>query len=100
MIDGQRNYEEKRGFIRMSAGDADIKLFIGGVEYQGICLDLSSNGMQVRGKQTTLAVGDKLKVHLPSVLPQFPPLDVNGEVVRVDNLGGGEQLLGLVTTLA
>lgn len=98
MSQSDRDYSEKRDFIRMAI-DAKVILHFKGLEFPGVCRDLSGNGMQIEA-QSALAVGDNLSVFLPSPLAHLDPLNVEAEVVRVENLADGRQVLGLVTTPA
>jgi hypothetical protein len=98
MSQTDRDYSEKRDFIRMTI-EAKVTLHFKGLEFPGVCRDLSSNGMQIEAK-AALAVGDTLNVHLPSPLAHLDPLNVGAEVVRVESLPDGLQILGLVTTPA
>lgn len=56
-----RDYSEKRDFIRMRV-DADVVLIHEGDEIAGVCIDLSSSGMQVEAPRQ-FAVGDRLRAH-------------------------------------
>lgn len=47
MSEHERDYAEKRDFIRMRV-DADVSLIHAGQEIAGVCVDLSSSGMQVQ----------------------------------------------------
>ena len=44
MSEHERDYAEKRDFIRMRV-DADVSLIHAGQEIAGVCVDLSSSGM-------------------------------------------------------
>ena len=48
MSEHERDYAEKRDFIRMRI-DADVSLIHAGQEITGTCVDLSSSGMQGAG---------------------------------------------------
>lgn len=93
MLQQERNYSEKRDFIRMQI-DTPITLVQSGQAMQGICQDLSSTGMQVLAA-TSLSLGDKLRVQIPSEHAELKGLDALTEVVRVDVLEDGRQSLGL-----
>lgn len=97
MSQHDRDYSEKRDFIRMSI-NAKVTLRVNGLALEGVCVDLSSNGMQIEA-QSDLNVGNTLDVHLPSPTANLDPYDVTAEVVRVDNLPEGRQILGLKTNL-
>lgn len=88
-----RDYSEKRDFIRMTV-DAKVTLKIAGQTIPAVCRDLSSTGMQLEA-QAALKTGDTLSVHLPSEHATLRDLDADVEVVRVQDLGDGRQVLGL-----
>jgi hypothetical protein len=93
-----QDFSEKRDFIRMTI-NAEVTLHFKGLEFPGTCVDLSSNGMQIKVK-ADLALGDTLEVHLPSPTPNLDAYHVEAEVVRAESQGDGWQVLGLVTTPA
>lgn len=93
MSHSERDYSEKRDFIRMTV-DAKVTLRFAGQSIAAICRDLSSNGMQVEA-QSALHVGDQLQVHLPSEHPSLRDLNADVEVIRVEQTGPGAQTLGL-----
>lgn len=93
MTQRDRDYSEKRDFIRMQVETAII-LMQGDQRYQATCLDLSSTGMQVVAA-TSLQMGDKVQVHIPSEHSELKGLDAETEVVRVGNHEDGRQSLGL-----
>jgi hypothetical protein len=97
MSQHDKDYTEKRDFIRMTI-DAKVTLRYQGQEFEGVCHDLSSTGMQIR-TDATAAVDDVLSVHLPSPSPLLDPLDVDAKVIRIDMGATGERILGLATTL-
>lgn len=93
MTQSERNYSEKRDFIRMNV-DTPVTLFCNGLSFAGNCIDLSSTGMQVEAA-TALRLGDKVRVSIASSHNELKGLDAETEVVRVDSLDGGRQSLGL-----
>ncbi|WP_312905016.1 PilZ domain-containing protein [Stutzerimonas nitrititolerans] len=93
MTQSDRNYSEKRDFIRMHV-DTPITLSKDGQSFSGICLDLSSTGMQVEAS-TALQLGDRVRIFIPSEHKELKGLDAEAEVVRVEPLDGGRQGLGL-----
>ena len=93
MTQSDRNYSEKRDFIRMHV-DTPISLLKDGQTFSGICLDLSSTGMQVEAS-TSLQLGDRVHVSIPSEHNELKGLDAETEVVRVESLTNGRQSLGL-----
>lgn len=98
MSQHDRDYSEKRDFIRMFI-EAKVTLRVNGLALGGVCIDLSSNGMQIKAR-SNLQVGDQLEVHLPSPTPNIDPYDVKATVIRVEAHADGDQVLGLVTAPA
>ena len=94
MFDYQRDYSEKRDFIRMPV-ETPVKLSQGQLELEGICQDLSSTGMQVVAA-TSFRMGDRIRVQIPSTHAELKGLDALTEVVRVSTLEDGRQSLGLI----
>ena len=88
-----RNYEEKRDYIRMRV-DADISLLHAGQVIPAVCIDLSSSGMQVQAPRT-FSVGDKLSVRIDSDHTALKGLEAETEVVWVTDEAEGGQKLGL-----
>lgn len=93
MSQRDRDYSEKRDFIRMQI-DTPITLSQGAQTFAGTCQDLSSTGMQVLAN-TQFAMGDKVRVQIPSEHPELEGLDAETEVVRVGIHDDGRQSLGL-----
>ena len=62
MSQNDRNYAEKRDYIRMRV-DADVTLLYAGQIIPAVCVDLSSSGMQVEAPRA-FKVGDKLRVRI------------------------------------
>jgi hypothetical protein len=88
-----RDYEEKRDYIRMRV-DADVSLIHAGQVIPAVCIDLSSSGMQVQAPRS-FKVGDKLSVRIDSDHPALAGLEADTEVVWVTDQGGDGQKLGL-----
>jgi len=93
MSQTDRDYSEKRDFIRMHV-ETPVTLSIDGQTFTGTCLDLSSTGMQIK-TDSTFKMGDRLAVHIPSVHSELKGLDAQTEVVRISVLEDGSQSLGL-----
>ena len=93
MTQSDRNYSEKRDFIRMHV-DTPISLSKDGQSFPGTCLDLSSTGMQVEAS-ASLQLGDRVRVFIPSEHKELKGLDAETEVVRAEALADGRQSLGL-----
>ncbi|WP_240326706.1 PilZ domain-containing protein, partial [Pseudomonas syringae] len=51
MSRNDRDYEEKRDYIRMRV-DADVNLIHAGQVIPAVCIDLSSSGMQVQAPRS------------------------------------------------
>ncbi|MGP6421691.1 PilZ domain-containing protein [Pseudomonas putida] len=88
-----RDYSEKRDFIRMRV-DADVVLIHEGDEIAGVCIDLSSSGMQVEAPRQ-FAVGDLLSVRIDSEHAALSGLEAETKVVWVKSQDGDGQKLGL-----
>lgn len=88
-----RDYEEKRDFIRMRV-DADVSLIHAGQVVAATCIDLSSSGMQVQAPRS-FTVGDRISVRIDSDHPALAGLAADTEVVWVEDQDGGGQRLGL-----
>ena len=92
MSEHERDYAEKRDFIRMRI-DADVSLIHAGQEIAGTCVDLSSSGMQVQAPRQ-FTVGDLLTVRLDSDHAALRGLEADTEVVWTKAVGD-DQHLGL-----
>jgi hypothetical protein len=88
-----RDYSEKRDFIRMRV-DADVVLIHEGDQISGVCIDLSSSGMQVEAPRP-FAVGDRLTVRIDSDHAALSGLEADTEVVWVKAQDSENQRLGL-----
>jgi len=95
-----RNYEEKRNFIRMTM-NASAKLTIkGGESIEVTCLDLSANGMAIQTSKP-VAVGANVYVSIQSPNEHFQPMSADGKILRCESLESGEFELGVeITTIA
>lgn len=89
----ERDYSEKRDFIRMQV-EAQAQLTAQGQTVVATCKDLSSTGLQLEAP-TQLRLGDKVSVCIPSEHEQLAPLNIEAEVVRAVSLEDGRQSLGL-----
>ncbi|EFQ64936.1 PilZ domain-containing protein [Pseudomonas sp. FP597] len=92
MSQQERDYAEKRDFIRMKV-DADVSLIHAGQEIAGVCVDLSSSGMQVQAPRQ-FTVGDLLTVRIDSEHAALAGLEADTQVVWAKT-AGDEQQLGL-----
>ncbi|MWV18390.1 PilZ domain-containing protein [Pseudomonas sp. L-22-4S-12] len=93
MSQSDRAYSEKRDFIRMRL-EAPVTLHLEGRSIPALCLDLSSTGMQLEA-ECALSLGQMVKVHIASDHNELKGLDAEGEVMRIIDLGGGRQSIGL-----
>ena len=93
MSQNDRDYAEKRDFIRMRV-DADVTLLYAGQIIPAMCVDLSSSGMQVQAPRS-FKVGDKLSVRIDSEHSALKGLEAETEVVWMADLEDGGQKLGL-----
>ncbi len=93
MPQSDRDYSEKRDFIRMQI-DADVALIHEGAEIAAVCIDLSSSGMQVEAPQS-FKVGDRVNVRIESDHAALKGLEAETAVVWVKDQGDGSQKLGL-----
>ncbi|WP_339450960.1 PilZ domain-containing protein [Pseudomonas sp. EA_5y_Pfl2_R50] len=89
-----RDYSEKRDFIRMRV-DADVMLIHAGDQISGVCIDLSSSGMQVEAPRQ-FKVGDRLTVRIDSDHAALSGLEAETEVVWIKPQDDGGQKLGLI----
>ncbi|MFV3405871.1 MULTISPECIES: PilZ domain-containing protein [Pseudomonas] len=89
----QRDYSEKRDFIRMRI-DTEINLVHAGQVISATCIDLSSSGMQVSAPQR-FQVGDQLDVHISSDIQALSGLHASTEVVWIADQPDGAQKFGL-----
>ncbi|MDF2394808.1 PilZ domain-containing protein [Pseudomonas protegens] len=93
MNQNQRDYSEKRDYIRMRV-DAEVTLIHQGQVIEAVCIDLSSSGMQVQAPRS-FQVGDRLSVRIDSDHAALKGLEAETEVVWINGLEGGGQKLGL-----
>ncbi|NAT36268.1 PilZ domain-containing protein, partial [Pseudomonas syringae pv. actinidiae] len=89
MSRNDRDYEEKRDYIRMRV-DADVNLIHAGQVIPAVCIDLSSSGMQVQAPRA-FQIGDKLSVRIDSDHAALKGLEAETEVVWVNDEEGGGQ---------
>ncbi len=94
MSQSDHAYTEKRDYIRMRL-EAPVTLQHAGRDIPAVCLDLSSTGMQLEA-ESTVSLGEKVRVHIASEHNELKGLDAEVEVVRVSMLENGRQSLGLV----
>ena len=89
-----RNYEEKRDFIRMTM-NATAKMTVNGSQaIEVTCIDLSASGMSIHA-DTAVAEGTQVHVVIDSPNDQFRSMDAKGRVLRCQPLESGEFDLGI-----
>lgn len=93
MGQNDRDYEEKRDYIRMRV-DADVSLIYAGQIIPAVCVDLSSSGMQIEAPRA-FKVGERLSVRIESEHAALKGLEADTEVVWVAEGESQEQKLGL-----
>ena len=93
MGQNDRDYDEKRDYIRMRV-DADITLLYAGQIIPAVCVDLSSSGMQIQAPRA-FKVGDKISVRIDSDHAALKGLEADTEVVWLADLEQGGQKMGL-----
>ena len=93
MSQNDHAYSEKRDFIRMRL-EAPVILQHAGQEIQAQCLDLSSTGMQLEAN-CQVAMGDRVKVLIPSEHAELKGLEAEAEVVRISAMDDGRSSIGL-----
>lgn len=92
MID--RDYLEKRSFMRMSMEAPAVIHLADGEQKSCLCIDLSAVGMLIEVDET-LPIGSRFAVHLPALTGQFAPLDAEVLVLRVEEMGPKRFQIGL-----
>ena len=93
MSQNERDYSEKRDYIRMRV-DAEVTLIHQGRVIPAVCIDLSSSGMQVQATRS-FKVRDRLSVRIDSEHTALRGLEAETEVVWVTELQDHTQKLGL-----
>lgn len=88
-------YNEKRDFIRMRVETA-VTFECEGQTFDGICIDLSSTGMQIEADGSlSLTHGQAIRVHIPSSHPELTGLQANTQIQRLEKLDNGRLSIGL-----
>ncbi len=94
-----KNYSEKRDFIRMKLGaPLSATLTFNQHTYEGVCLDLSGGGMQVEVTTEVashLPLGTEVEVLLASSHGHNPSLKAWAKITRAGASDNGSYLLGL-----
>lgn len=91
----ERNYSEKRDFIRMPINAAAvIKLPDEPEERRCVCRDLSAAGMLLEISRE-VALGTRFKITLPSHSNEFQSLEAHVTVTRCVDYHGNRFLIGV-----
>ncbi|QEY58774.1 PilZ domain-containing protein [Pseudomonas sp. C27(2019)] len=91
-------YSEKRDFIRMRV-ETEITLECDGINYDAVCIDLSSTGMQIETSGSVpLSEGQSIRVLIPSAHSKLSSLQAETIIRRLETLDDGRQALGLEIT--
>lgn len=93
MTQNDRDYSEKREYIRMQVESA-ATLHVAGADIPALCRDLSGTGMQLEAA-CNLQIGDKVSVTIASEHAELKSLKAEAQVVRVSNIDNGKQVVGL-----
>lgn len=84
-----RDYDEKRGFQRMTLDCAMRVTDPGdGREYVVTARDLSADGISFLSEQARFSAGQGLRVRIEPAATLVPPLQAEIEVIRVSPEGG------------
>ena len=93
-VTSMRNYAEKRDFIRMKVNTSSILTDENsGRQYEGVCRDLSGNGMSIEVDQFFLT-DTELNTVLPSNNAAFSSFDTTIRVLRCTEIGNDKFLMG------
>ncbi len=88
-----KNYNEKRDFVRMKI-DSEVTIRQGGNEYQAACKDLSGIGMLLE-TNTAFTSGDIVDVLIQQKSNLYESFNATAEVSRVEENGDGSYTIGL-----
>ena len=89
-----RNYDEKRDHIRMKLDTpVQIKLDSGNL-IEGLCLDLSVNGMQVE-LDRAIEEGEYIEAFIRTTMNSIPDLRSKATVVRTTRIDADRYLHGV-----
>lgn len=75
---------EKRVFQRMII-DKPVTVSFNGNEFEGICRDLSANGMAIELSANMVSEGAEIRVSLSAGDKRVPPLEATAKVIRLIN---------------
>ena len=100
MATNDRNYEEKRNYIRMTM-NATARLTINdNSSIEVTCIDLSAGGMTIQSKEA-IPPGTTIQVDIESPNAQFQSMSAKGTILRCEETTDGEFDLGVeIDTIA
>ena len=97
MVDIQKNYSEKRDFIRMKV-NAEVRLIVNadGAEISGKCKDLSGAGMLIQIGDEEITVGNQCLAVIETAFEKLeePDFKARIEITRIDKVESGGQIVG------
>ena len=93
MTSFQRQYHEKRDYIRMEINSPLTLTLSDSHKISGLCMNLSGVGMLIQVPEP-LEIGLEAEVHLPSYQQSFPPLTARVKVQRLEANDGKEFCYG------
>ena len=85
------NTKERRAFARMVI-NAPVTVYQQQLVLEGICRDLSANGMSIEIEKNLYLEGSELQVSLATSSNLLPPFQAQARVIRVDAQGEGYRL--------
>jgi c-di-GMP-binding flagellar brake protein YcgR len=83
--------KERRNFMRMVV-NAPVTLIQGSHVIEGVCRDLSANGMSIEIEKNLYPEGSELQVSLATSSNLLPPFQAQARVIRVDPQGDNYRL--------
>ena len=83
--------KERRAFQRMII-NAPVTIFQQQQVLEGVCRDLSANGMGIAVAEHQLDVSQPIRVSLATSSNLLPPFQAQARVIRVDPLGDNYRL--------
>ena len=85
------NTKERRAFARMVI-NAPVTVYQQQLVLEGICRDLSANGMSIEIEKNLYPEGSELQVSLATSSNLLPPFQAQARVIRVDPQGDNYRL--------
>ncbi|MDX1343128.1 MAG: PilZ domain-containing protein [Reinekea sp.] len=94
MVLNERDYEEKRNYIRMTMNASATLSIKDGDAIDVTCIDLSATGMSIRANRA-VSKGTSVHVNIQSPNEQFRSMDADAVVLRCEPHDNGDYELGL-----